>query len=342
MTSRTRARRAWIALSTVGLLLAALVISACGSSGNSSSSGGGGGDTSGGGSKTIAINEYSREIPYFQEILKGVNQSAGKLGWKVNASFANNDPKQQIDQIQNAVTTQPDGMIVIPIDENAIIPPIQQAKSAGVPVMTMGDNLGPAGQDAQLGFIGVDYTTMGAQKAQYIVDQLHGKGNVGFIHGIRGLNFTERQDKGAMAVFAKNPGIKVFDGGYTGAFTSDAGLKQTENLLTRQSNLQAIYNDNDDIALGGIQALKERNIDPSKVLVIGTDGGPAALKAVQAGDLDYTISLCGFAQGKQVIGILQQYLVNKKTPPKITHTKTLTFTPQNYAQNIKLVNSGQC
>ena len=342
MTSRTRARRAWLALSTVGLLVAALVISACGSSDNSSTGGGGGGDTSGGGAKTIAINEYTREIPYFQEILKGVNQSAAKLGWKVNPSFANNDPKQQIDQIQNAVTTQPNAMIVIPIDENAIIPPVQQAKSSNVPVLTMGDNLGPAGQDAQLSFLGVNYNTMGAQKAQYIVDQLHGKGNVGFIHGIRGLNFTEQQDKGAMAVFAKNPGIKIVDGGYTGAFSSDAGLKQTENLLTRNSNLQAIYFDNDDIALGGIQALKERNIDPTKVIVIGTDGGPAALKAVQSGALDYTISLCGFAQGKQAISVLQAYLVNKKTPPKVNYTRTLTFTPQNYPQNIKLVNSGQC
>jgi len=40
--------------------------------------------------------------------------------------------------------------------------------------------------------------------------------------------------------------------------------------------------------------------------------------------------------------VLQAYLVNKKTPPKVNYTRTLTFTPQNYPQNIKLVNSGQC
>jgi ABC-type sugar transport system substrate-binding protein len=340
MTSKFGARRRWVVLSIVGLVLSAAAISACGSSDNG---GNGGTGTSGGGSaQTIAVNQYSREIPYFQEILKGIQQSAGKLGWKVNSSFANNDPKQQIDQIQNAVTTQPNAMVVIPIDENAIIPPVQQAKSAGVPVATMGDNLGPAGQDAQLFFIGVNYETMGAQKAQWLVDQLKGQGTVGFIHGIRGLNFTEAQNRGAMAVFKKNPGIKIVDGGYTGAFTSDAGLKQSENLLTRNPNLNAIYFDNDDIALGGIQALKERNIPPSKVIVIGTDGGPAALKAVQAGTLDYTISLCGFKQGKDVIGVLQQYLVNKKTPPKAIYTKTVAFTPQNVAKEIKVVEAGQC
>jgi ABC-type sugar transport system substrate-binding protein len=285
---------------------------------------------------------YTRELPYFAQILQGIQQASKPLGWTITPTFGNNDPTEQINQIQNAVTTHPSALVVIPVDQNAIIPPVQQAKAAGVPVLTMGDNLAAAGASAQLSFLGSDYTALGIQKANFIVSQLHGKGTVGFIHGIRGLNFSEAQRKGAVSVFSKQPGIKIVDGGYTGAFTSDTGLKLTEDLLTRAPNLNAIYYDNDDIALGGIQALKERGIAQGKVIMIGTDGGPAALAAVKSGALDYTVSLCGFRQGKQAVALLKGFLVNHVQPKPVNYEPDLTFTPANYPQQIKQVKSGNC
>jgi ABC-type sugar transport system substrate-binding protein len=323
-------------------LLLVLGLSACGSS-NKSSGGASTSSSGGGGSKTIAVNMYSREIPYFQEILKGMQKEAAKYGWKIDPTFANNDPTQQINQIQNAVTTKPDALVVVPIDEHAIVPPIQQAKAANVPVITMGDNIAPEGRSAQLTFLGVNYSDLGKEKAQYIVNKLGGKGKVGWVHGIRGLNFSEQQRIGGMPVFkAAAPGITLVDGPYTGAFSSDKGLSATENLLSRAPDVNALYFDNDDIALGGIQAISDRGISQKKVLVVGTDGGPAALDAVKKGTLDATFSLCGFAQGKQAIDVLHSYLVDKKSPPALIYTKTLLFTQQNEPQNIKKVQSGQC
>ena len=319
-------------------LVTVFAFGACGSDDNNSSSSS---STSGSdGPKTIAVNQYTRDIPYFQEMLKGIQQEADKLGWKVEATFANTDPTQQINQIQNAITKKPDAMIVVPIDENAIVPPMRAAKNAGVPVMTMGDNVAESGRDAQLLFLGVDYTDLGKEKANLIVDELGGKGSVGWIHGIRGINFDERQIKGATPVFEAAPGIKVVDGPYAGAFSSDAGLKATENLLSRNSNLDAMLFSNDDIALGGIQAIKEKGL--KDVFTVGTDGGPAALDAVKKGDLDVTISLCGFAQGVQAMEVLKKYLVDGEKPPPEIITKTLEFTKESYDEAIKQVESGAC
>ena len=323
----------------VAVISASLVAAACGSS---SSSSGSGGSSNGKSSMRIAVNMYTRDLPYFVQILQGIQHQAQPLGWNIQPTYGNTDPTEQINQIENATTTHPNAMVVIPVDQNAIIPPVAQAKAAGVPVLTMGDNLAPSAKGVQLSFLGSDYTALGAQKANYIVSQLHGQGTVGFIHGIRGLNFSEAQRMGAMSVFSKYPGIKVVDGGYTGAFTSDAGLKLSEDLLTRAPNVNAIYYDNDDIALGGIQALKERGIPKSKVIVVGTDGGPAALAAVKAGTLNYTISLCGFRQGKQAVQLLYNYLVKHIQPPPVNYEPDLTFTPATYAQQIKQVNAGNC
>lgn len=341
-------RRSPIAL-ILALCLLAFGAAACGggdnggegatgaSNGNSTQASGDGGS----GPKTIAVNQYSREIPYFQEMLKGMQERAKEYGWTIETTFANNDPEQQVDQITNAITKRPDALIVIPIDEQAIVPPIRQAKEAGIPAITMGDNIAEEARDAQTAFIGVDYENLGKEKAELVVKQLGGKGSVGWIHGIRGINFSEAQIRGSKPVWEANSGITLVDGPWTGAFSSDKGLTATENLLSRDSNLDAIIFDNDDIALGGIKALQGRNIKPDDIFTVGTDGGPAALEAVRNGDLDATFSLCGFKQGKLAMETLKELFDGTQPPPEII-TKTELFTPDNIDEEIKKVEAGEC
>ena len=325
-------------LFSVASVATALVVAGCGGSDTSTSSS----TSSANEPKTLAVNMYSREIPYFQEITKGIQEEVTKAGWTVDFTYGNVDPQQQIDQVTNAITKKPDGLIVVPVDENAIVPAITQAKAAGIPVMTMGDNIAESAAAEQVGFLGVNYEDLGKEKAEYIVKQLGGKGKVGVIHGIRGLNFTEAQIKGAAPVWEANPGVTVVDGPFTGGFTSDKGLSATENLLSRAADLNAIMFDNDDIALGGIKALQGRGIDLKDVLLVGTDGGPAALAAVKAGQLDMTVSLCGFKQGKDVVGLYEKLLNDGQAPPPITYTPTLEFTPENIGTEIAQVKDGDC
>jgi ABC-type sugar transport system substrate-binding protein len=334
--------RRTVALTVALALGLALAVSACGSSSKSSSGTSSGSSASGGGSKTIAVNMYSREIPYFVQVLKGMQTEGSKLGWKINPTFGNNDPTLQVNQLQTAIATHPDAMTVIPIDEHALIPAYQQAKTAGITVVSVGDNVAPSAYHLQLTFVGDNYADLGKTKAQLIINHLHGKGTVGWIHGIRGLNFSEQQRIGGTPVFKSNSGITLVDGPYGGAFSSDAGLTATQNLLSRNPNLNAIYYDNDDLALGGIQALKGRGIDPSKVFIVGTDGGPVALAAVKKGSLNATYSLCGYAQGVRVIDILNQYFSHKTQPPNPLYMQPLEFTPANYTSSISKVTSGQC
>lgn len=329
----TRERVRGLGLAAAAVAVAVLV--GCSSDSDSDSSGDGGGAGT-----TVYLNQYTREIPYFQEMAKGMDQAAAEIDWTVEKTFGNADPAQQVDQIENAIVTDPDSMVIIPVDEEAITPVMLQATDAGIPVAAMGNDI--TDEAAREFFLGVDYRTMGETKAEWLVDQLGGDGKIGFIHGIRGLNFTEQQNDGAMEVFDANPGIEVIDGPYTGGFSSDLGLKATENILAREPNLDAIYYDNDDLALGGIQAVNESGISGDDILIVGTDGGPAALAAVEAGDLDYTLSLCGFRQGTDIIGVLEDQLANGVEPPSEILNEPLAFTPENYSEEIGKVESGEC
>jgi ABC-type sugar transport system substrate-binding protein len=314
-----------------------LAVSACGSAGAK-----GGGDGTGK-RRLIVVNMYSRALPYFQQIAAGAEEEGKKFGWNVEVTWGKTDPQLQFNQLQNAVTKQPDGGIVAPVDQEALIPAFQQAKTAGTKLVTVADDIAVKGQDHELAFVGVEYPQLGKKKAQWIVDKLGGKGTVAVIHGIRGLHFSEAQFEGAKSVFDANPAIKLINGPYAGEFSADAGLKAAENVLAANPNVDALYFDNDDIALGGILAAKARNIPMDKIIIIGTDGGKPARDAVKAGDLDYTISLCGYATGVRAMNVLKDKFDSNKNPDQhVVPVPVLDFTPQTVDENNKQVDEKKC
>jgi ABC-type sugar transport system substrate-binding protein len=314
-----------------------LALAAC------SSDSGGGAAAAEGEPLTIELNVYSRALPYYQDLVAGAEKTAGELGVTLNVTYGETDPQLQYDQVENALTGAPDGLIVAPIDQVALIPVVQMASDNGVPVVTVGDNLAEEGQPFQLTFVGTEYEAVGRQKAEFIVDALGGQGTVAVIHGIRGLHFTEGQwADGALPVFEANPGITLVDGGYTGQFTTDAGLAATENLLTSTRDLDAIYFDNDDLALGGVLALQQRGIALEEIVTIGTDGGAPAREAVAAGELDMTISICGYATGVRAVEVLTAFLRDGESPPPHVQTDTLTVTPETAAAAEQVVERGEC
>lgn len=301
----------------VSVVAAAAGIAACGSS-----------SSSGGGSKhelkNVAVSMYARDNPFFAEVVKGIQYEAKRKGVNVSVVWAENDPSQEVTNIQNVITRRPDGLIVSPIDPNALVPSVKQAKAAGVPTVIVTDDIAPSGKQYQLTSMSSDYSDTGRIKAQFIADQLHGKGKVAVLHLIRGLAFTEEQWKGAQAVFAKYPGIDIVGQIYAGAAASDKGLNAAENFLTAHPDLNAIYVDNDPLALGVIQAIKQRHVG-HRVIVVGADGTPDAMNELKDKTLDLTVDFCGFNEGVRALDALWDYRHSGKIdtvkPPQQTITQ---------------------
>lgn len=276
--------------------------------------------------KNIYLNAYAQEIQYFRDWQDGATANADGLGWSVESEFGNVTPEQQVQQIENALVKQPDAILVTPLDQESLSPVLQQATDQGVAVITVGANV--ADPNAYVSFVARDNVELGREKAQYVVDQLGGEGTVGIVRGIRGLSFSEESAEGYAEVLDAEPGIEVVDAGFAGGFSGDLGLQQTENLLTRNADVDAIIYDNDDLALGGVEALKSRNIQPDDVLIVGTDGGDVALDAVAKGDIDMTISLCGYREGIQAIDTLNTYFEEGSVSDRVI-SETEMFTTEN-------------
>jgi ribose transport system substrate-binding protein len=301
-----------------------MALSACG--GNK----GGEATASGGGKhKTIYINQFAKGVRAFTRRSEGIIDYAHQKGWKVlDDAYGDGTPETQIRQIQNVLTKRPDAIFLIPINPQALTPVIAQAKAQGIAVITMGSNVADPSQTVS--FVSYEPETLGQTKAAYITKQLSGKGKVGVVNGLRGADFSEGQLKGLKAEFAKSPGIQLVDAGYTD-WTSDEGLKATENLLSKAGHLDAIYYAGDDLAVGGIQAIKERGIDAGSIITAGSDATPAAIELIKRGDLTYTTSSCSFAAGRLGAKQLDDFW-SGKAPPKSVAVTQIPITKDNVAE----------
>ncbi|MGI8557836.1 MAG: sugar ABC transporter substrate-binding protein [Solirubrobacteraceae bacterium] len=312
-----------------GVCLSTIALAACGSSSSSSTSSSGSPSASTGKLKSVGVAMYARDNPFFTEVVSGIQYEAKRKGINLDITWAENDPTQEVTNIQNLITRQPDGLIVSPIDPNALIPPIQRAKGANIPVVLVTDDLAKSGQQFQLTSMSSDYTNTGRIKAQFIANALHGSGQVGVIHLIRGLAFTQEQWTGAKQVFARYPNIKIAGEIYAGGAASTNGLNAAENLLTAHPGITAFYVDNDPLALGVIQAVQQSHVG-HLIVIVGADGTPSAIAELKKHTLALTIDFCGFNEGVRAIDALYDFktrrTVDTVKPPQIE------LTPANIAK----------
>jgi ABC-type sugar transport system substrate-binding protein len=328
-----RGSRGLPAIAAVAIVSLSLGLAACG--GDDDDDGGGGG----GDSQTVYLNAYAQEIPYFRDWHDGATARAEELGWEVTSEYGNTTPEQQVQQLENALVTQPDGILVTAIDEESLIPVLTRAREQGVKVVTVGGDA--ASDEARDVFVARDNYKLGVDKAQYVIDQLGGQGTVGIVHGIRGLTFTEDQADGYDDTLSKASGIEVVDGPYTGGFSADLGLNATQNLLTANPDLEAIIYDNDDLAQGGAEAVQNRGISLDDFLILGTDGSAPALDLVERGVIDMTISLCGYREGASAIDVLNDLVEDQEVPKRVV-SRVETFTTENVKEKRASLTREEC
>jgi ribose transport system substrate-binding protein len=112
--------------------------------------------------------------------------------------------------------------------------------------------------------------------------------------------------EGYSEAMAKHPGIKVVFR-TEGALTRERGVKHAEDALAAHPDLKAIYNSNDDVALGAMQAVLAAN-RKGETLVTGMNGVPPALRAVKEGNLALTVELNAFEWGRLGVDMLDRIL----------------------------------
>lgn len=240
---------------------------------------------------TIALAISTLDNPFFVALKDGAQKKADELGYKLVVLDSQNDPAKELANVEDLTVRGVKVLLINPTDSEAVGNAVAMANRNKIPVITLdrGANKGDV-----VSHIASDNVAGGKMAGDFIAQKLGGGAKVIQLEGIagtsaareRGEGFKQAIDAHKFNVLASQPAD----------FDRTKGLNVMENLLASKGDVQAVFAQNDEMALGALRAIKAAN---KNVLVVGFDGTDDGVKAVETGKMGATI-----AQQPDLIGSL--------------------------------------
>jgi inositol transport system substrate-binding protein len=204
------------------------------------------------------------------------------------------------------------GIVISPLDVNAMAPAIKTAIDNGVPVVTIDRRV--TGVEGILAHVGADNVKGGEAQGNWLLESYPNGAKIINLQGQPGASPAIDRNKGLHNVIDQHKDKYQVLAEQTANFARDQGLSVTESLLAGMASPpDVIVAANDDMALGALEAVKARNLQ-GKVKVIGFDALPEALAAIRDGALAGTVEQFPGGQSRKAMDIMVDYLKNKKKP----------------------------
>ncbi|MEG9488818.1 ribose ABC transporter substrate-binding protein RbsB [Mannheimia indoligenes] len=240
---------------------------------------------------TIALAVSTLDNPFFVSLKDGAQKKADELGYKLVVLDSQNDPAKELSNVEDLTVRGAKVLLINPTDSEAVGNAVAIANRNKIPVITL--DRGAAKGDV-VSHIASDNVAGGKMAGDFIAQKLGEGAKVIQLEGIagtsaareRGEGFKQAIDAHKFNVLASQPAD----------FDRTKGLNVTENLLASKSDVQAIFAQNDEMALGALRAVGAAK---KEVLIVGFDGTDDGIKAVESGKLAATI-----AQQPDLIGSL--------------------------------------
>jgi ribose transport system substrate-binding protein len=253
--------------------------------------------------KTFALVQINQQALFFNQMNEGAQKAADAAGVKLVIFNANNDPAAQNSAIETYIQQKVDGIAVVAIDVNGIMPAVQQADAAGIPVVAIDAILPEGPQKAQ---IGVDNAKAGADMGAFFLDYVKansdGKAKIGVIGALNSFIQNVRQE-GFEKTLEGVDGIEKA-GVVDGQNVQDTALASAENLITGNPDMTAIYATGEPALMGAIAAVESQGKQDS-VEIFGWDLTAQAIAGIDAGYVAAVIQQDPSAMGAAAVDALK-------------------------------------
>lgn len=231
----------------------------------------------------VGVSISTLNNPFFVSLEEGINNLAEENGTKIKSLDAQNDTAKQTNDVDDLIQQGVDILLINPVDSSAITPAVESANAKGIPVITI-DRSSESGKI--LALVASDNVEGGEMAAEYI-KQISGE-NVETVQleGVPGASASRERGKGFMNIAEES--LNVIDS-QTANFDRAEGLTVMENMLQANPNIKAVFAQNDEMALGAIEAIKAAGLSGS-IQVVGFDGTEDGINSVKAGVLSATVA----------------------------------------------------
>ena len=241
---------------------------------------------------TIALVVSTLNNPFFVSLKDGAQKEADKLGYNLVVLDSQNNPAKELANVQDLTVRGTKLMLINPTDSDAVGNAVAMANQAKIPVITL-DRQATKGVVAS--HVASDNAFGGKMAGDYIAKKLGENAKVIELEGIAGTSVARERGKG-FAQAAEKHHFQIL-ASQPADFDRTKGLNVMQNLLTAHQDVQAVFAQNDEMALGALRALQTAG--KTDVLVVGFDGTEDGIKAVNSGKMGATV-----AQRPEQIGVI--------------------------------------
>ncbi len=271
--------------------------------------------------ETYGVLMKTLSNPFWGAMELGVREGAQTAGvdYYLQAVESDQAAEPQLNVCNTMLERQPDAMITAAINSTILLPCLKRANEAGIPVVDLDGNLDHAiAADAgvEIAFsIGSDNVAAGAQGAEWLVGQLgaDASGPVLVIEGLSGNITGQKRARGfADRLAALAPGLEVV-ASLPGDWDRGKAANITNDILTSNPDLVAVFAANDGMALGAVETVYAAGLQ-EQVTVIGVDGNSDAVKSIKAGRLNASVAQLPYLVGKQAVEMVKA--LKEGTPPE--------------------------
>ncbi|MGO4622622.1 sugar ABC transporter substrate-binding protein [Ensifer sp. 2YAB10] len=251
--------------------------------------------------ETIGVSMALFDDNFLTVLRNGMSDYAKTLnGVELQIEDAQNDVSKQQSQIQNFIAAGVTAIIVNPVDTDATAAMSKIAADAGIPLVYV--NREPVNVDTlpeKQAFVASNEQESGTLQTQEICKMLGGKGKAVVMMGELSNQAARMRTKDIHDVLATDQckGIEIVEE-QTANWSRTQGSDLLTNWLSAGVEFDAVISNNDEMAIGAIQALKAAGRSMDSVVIGGIDATQDALAAMAAGDLDVTVFQNAAGQGQ--------------------------------------------
>lgn len=238
--------------------------------------------------------------------------------WK--GPLKEDDRDQQIQVVENFMTRRVDGIVLAPLDSQALVAPVANATKTDIPVVIIDSDLK---SDKHISFVATDNYQGGCLAAEHLAKLLGGQGNVILLRYAVGSASTEQREAGFLDTLKKHPGLKLISSDQYGGATRETAYQTSQNLLNRHGrDVNGVFAPNETTTIGMTKALRDLGKGGGTVKMVGFDANAQSLQDLKAGDMQGIVVQNPFRMGYDgtlmVMKSLQGQPVEKRVDTGVT------------------------
>ncbi|EDT02489.1 periplasmic binding protein/LacI transcriptional regulator [Burkholderia ambifaria IOP40-10] len=284
----------------------------------------------------IGVTMASFDDTFLTILRNSIGDAAKKDGATVQIEDGGNDVGKQLSQVQNMIAQKVDAIIVNAVDTDATPKITKMVSAAKIPLVYV--NRKPVDFDklpAGVAVVASDEKQSGTLQARQVCKLLGGKGDILVLMGELSNESARARTKDIEDVIATKDcsGMKIVDK-REGKWSRTQGQDITMNWLSSGTKFDAIVSNNDEMAIGAINALKAARKLTPKTVVAGIDATPDGLAAMKSGELKVSVYQNAAGQGAQAVATALK-LARKQPVERYVNVPFELVTPENMNQYAK-------